>query len=188
MTRMKSKRAEETDRMPRQGPSSDQEQSTQPHTQASPQEAPPAETAADREPEATTPEPEAVASAPIGKPTPMRPDEERNWGIMAHVSVFLGYMVGIPVLGPFVVLLLVRDRSSFARKHATEALNFQLSLLLYFLVGTVISVFVGTLALWVLVPVAFALLIAAVVFIVQGALVASAGREYRYPLSIRMVR
>jgi uncharacterized Tic20 family protein len=107
---------------------------------------------------------------------------------MAHISVFLGYAVGIPVLGPFVVLLLVRDRSAFARRHSLEALNYQLSLLVYLLSGAAISLLTQGLALWVLVPVAFALLIATVVFIVQGALAASAGREYRYPLSIRMVR
>ena len=78
-------------------------------------------------------------------------------------------------------MLAVGDRSPYARRHAVEALNFNLSWLLYIVIsGILIFVLVG----FVLLPL---LAIGYLVFVILGAVAASRGEEYRYPMTIRLV-
>ncbi len=63
-------------------------------------------------------------------PPPMRPDDEKLWAIGAH----LGPLV-LGVIAPLVVWLVFRERSAFLDRTAKEALNMQLSYLIYFLVA-----------------------------------------------------
>ena len=108
---------------------------------------------------------------------------ERNWAMVAHLSGLALY-TGIPfgnVLGPLVVWLLKKDDSSFVADQAKEALNFQLSLTLYTLIAFVLLFFLVGLF-------AFPVLLAAhIVFSIVGAVQASEGKVYRYPLTIRFV-
>ncbi len=116
----------------------------------------------------------------------------RNWGAAAHasaiVSVFLG---GLAVLGPLVVWLVKKDEDPWVSEHAREALNFQLTWLIGSFIGIfavfVLAVVTLGLGLIVIVPAVVGLLIAWLVFTVKGALAASRGDTYRYPMSIRMV-
>ena len=74
------------------------------------------------------------------------------------------------------------------RGHAAEALNFQLSCLLYGVIGGIVLVLtivflVGLL----LIPVAILLAIAWLVLTIVGAIKAAQGESFRYPLTIRFV-
>jgi uncharacterized protein len=112
----------------------------------------------------------------------MSADSERTWSIASHLSGFLAAYIALGFLGPLVCMLVIGDRSPFARRHAVEALNFNLSWLIYCLVSGVLTlVLVG----WVLLA---ALGIAYVVLVILGAMAASRGEEYRYPLTIRFVK
>lgn len=95
-------------------------------------------------------------------------------------------------MGPLVVWLLRRD-DAVVEPHAREALNFQLSLIIYFAIGIV----VGIIALVTLVGIPLAvlifaflgvLLLAEVVFAILASLAASRGEFYRYPLSIELIK
>lgn len=131
---------------------------------------------------------------PQGAPyaVPMRPDEERNWALFGHLSALLGGFVGLPFLGPLVIMLMIRDRSAFARAHAVESLNFQLSLLIYttlaVLAGVAVSLLTFGAGLLLVVPLMVVVPILVMVFIVLAAMAAGRGEGYRYPLTIRMVR
>jgi uncharacterized protein len=112
----------------------------------------------------------------------MTPDSERTWSMASHLSGFLAAYIALGFLGPLVCMLVIGDRSPFARRHAVEALNFNLSWLIYCIVSGVLTlVLVG----WVLLA---ALGIAYVVLVILGAMAASRGEEYRYPLTIRFVK
>ncbi|HZZ45574.1 MAG TPA: DUF4870 domain-containing protein [Pseudonocardia sp.] len=108
--------------------------------------------------------------------------EDRNWAVAAHLSAVVGAWVALGFIGPLVVLLLGHGRSAFARAHAVEALNFNLSILLYTVVG---GLLVWLLGLGLLI-----LLVAGVVWLI-GTIVAtvkaSRGEFYRYPITIRIV-
>jgi uncharacterized Tic20 family protein len=134
--------------------------------------------------------------------------EERNWAIAAHLSALVA-VVGVPfghVIGPLVVYLIQRDKSSFAASHARASLNFQITLsiaaLLFFVLAFAgWAVFIvsissrdATLPLWAVgawftflcgVLLAVGLAIA---LVVAGAVAASNDRPYRYPFTFTFVR
>lgn len=124
-------------------------------------------------------------------PAPLSPSEERTWGMLAHLSSFIAGFFGVAFLGPLIVYFMYKDRSGFVRRHASESLNFQISLIIYAIVGTlggiVISVLTVGLALLVLIPLAIAAAIGAIVLIIMGCVAGNNGREFRYPLTIRLV-
>jgi hypothetical protein len=108
----------------------------------------------------------------------------------AHASGIAGVLLGgLPAfLGPLVVWLLRRDATDpFATEHAREALNFNLSIIIYAVAAGVLSVVTLGLALLVVVPVALLAFIAYVVVSVQATLAASRGATFRYPLTMRLV-
>jgi len=81
-----------------------------------------------------------------------------------------------------------KNATEFDKRHATESLNFQISLAIYIGASVVVGIATLTLAFLVLAIPLMALGIAAVVFNIMGAVAANAGREYRYPLTIRFVK
>jgi len=136
---------------------------------------------------------------------------ERNWAMACHLAA-LAVFLKIPfgnILGPLVVWLIKRRESSFVDDQGKEALNFQISVTIYFLVLAV-PVFLG----WFILsgfltfsrhgPAHFSpfgvsmflspwLLMVAVgifdlVFVILAAIRTSEGQAYRYPLSIKFIK
>jgi len=115
-------------------------------------------------------------------PPPLRPDQERIWAILTHVIagglnlVTGGLFAGL--VGAIVLYLVYKDRGPFIRQHAATTLNFQITLVIAEIIGLVLVVIlIG----WV---VLFAVWALNIVFSILGALAASRGEPYRYPLSI----
>jgi uncharacterized Tic20 family protein len=131
---------------------------------------------------------DAVSSAiPPAGPTIAR-DDTRTWALAAHLSALLSLFIGFPFVGPLVVYLAKRD-DPFVRRHAAEALNFNLSVFLYLVLGGIATLvlifFIVGLFLLPLFVVGFVLWL---VCICLAAAKAGDGQEYRYPLTIRFVR
>lgn len=105
----------------------------------------------------------------------------RNWALGAHLSALIGAWVALAFVGPLVVWLVKRDEHPFIAMHAREALNFNLSVLLYGVVAGILSV------LLIGIPILIALVIAWFVLIIVATVKASNGEGYRYPLTIRFV-
>lgn len=108
------------------------------------------------------------------------PLESRNWAVAAHLSAFVMF-IGIPSpIGPLAVWLL-RKEDAYVSTQAVNALNFNLSFLVYAIAaGISIFVLVGFLLLPVVGLVWFVLAII-------GAMRASNDEIYEYPLTIRFV-
>lgn len=115
---------------------------------------------------------------------------DRTWGGAAHWSALVAAFIALAFLGPLLVLL-VRSDSPWVRRQAVESLNFQLSIIIYGIVGGVLALVVVFLtvgiALLLVVPLALAAAAFWLVFTIIGAVRASNGEDYRYPLTIRMV-
>jgi uncharacterized Tic20 family protein len=112
----------------------------------------------------------------------MSPADQRTWAIAAHLSPFAAVFIGgLTLLGPLILYLVLKDRGPFIRHHTAETLNFQLTMWIGLLISVpllfVIVGFVTMLAIFLLMLVCHIL----------GAVAASEGREYRYPLTIRFV-
>ena len=116
----------------------------------------------------------------------------RDLVLAAHLSALVG-LLGVPSpLGPLVVWLAKRDSHPFVDDQGKEALNFNLSAFLYavgiFAVGFVFSFVTLGIGLLLFIPIFFAVAIAWLVLVVIGAVRASRGELYRYPLTIRFIR
>ena len=129
----------------------------------------------------------------VGAPEAVAPGgevsaESRNWAVIAHLSAIAAMFVALAFLGPLVVYLIKKDSDPFVRDQAAEALNYQLSWLLYgFLGGIVLVLLIVLVVGLVLIPLAIAAGIAWLVLIIVAALAASRGERYRYPLTIRFI-
>ena len=110
-----------------------------------------------------------------------------TWAMAAHLTALAAILVGLPFIGPLIIYLVKKD-NPFVRRHAAEALNFNLSIMLYTLIlgivtGILLFVLVGVLLL----PLFLVLFAAWVVLVIVAAVAAGRGEEYRYPLTIRFV-
>ena len=118
--------------------------------------------------------------------------DQQTWRVLAHASAFIQFL-GVPsVVGPLIVWLLRRD-DPIVEPHARAALNFQLSLLIYFLLGglgafvafvTIIGIPIAVLVVIFL----FVLLFLELLFALLATLAASRGELYRYPMSLELVK
>ena len=117
----------------------------------------------------------------------MAPQDERTWAMLAHLTG----VIGLALLGPLLVMLILGPRSRFVRTHAVEALNFHLSLLIAWLVGSLVGIVAAIatagIALILLIPLAILVAILSLVWSIMACVDAWHGRPYRYPISIRMV-
>lgn len=123
------------------------------------------------------PAPSAAAAPATGVPT----SEDRNWATAAHLSGFVAAYLALGFIGPLVVMLTAGRRSPFVRRHAVEALNFNLTVLLALFVSAVLVVVLVGFLMLALVGIGY------VAFSIAGALAAARGDEFRYPLTIRFV-
>jgi len=99
---------------------------------------------------------------------------------LATLTHMLGIVLGI--IGPLIIWFLKRERPSFSANAAREALNFQITIFIAFIVCMILkSIPFGLLLL----PV---ILIANLVLSIIAALNAAKGKAYRYPVSIRLIR
>lgn len=106
----------------------------------------------------------------------------------AHLSALIALVTGLPsLLGPLVVWLVKREGDAFVEAHAREALNFNLSLLVYVIAAIGLIIASLGLAVLVLLPVALAAFVGWLVLIVIAAGRAGNGQSYRYPLTIRFI-
>ncbi|HWC26259.1 MAG TPA: DUF4870 domain-containing protein [Solirubrobacteraceae bacterium] len=131
---------------------------------------------------------DAMSSAiPPASPDNAR-DDARAWALGAHLSALLGlFVAGLTFVGPLVIYL-VRKDDPFVRRHAAEALNFNLSVMLYAIVIGVVGlllliVLVGILVWLLLIPLGALWIL----FVCIAAYRAGQGDAYRYPLAIRFV-
>ncbi|MEA2189942.1 MAG: uncharacterized protein QOI73_63 [Solirubrobacteraceae bacterium] len=115
-------------------------------------------------------------------------DDSRNWALAAHLSPIVSLFVGLPPIGPLIVYLAKKD-DPFVRRHAAEALNFNISFFIYAVVlGAATFVLLFVLVGLALVPLLFALFVGWIVLIALAANKAGQGEDYRYPLTIRFLR
>jgi hypothetical protein len=108
----------------------------------------------------------------------------RNLAIWCHLSSFALYL-GIPfgnLIGVLVFWLINRDRSEFIDWHGREALNFQISLVIYSAIALLLSLLLIGLLLFPL------LMLFHIVLTVIAAVRAGEGKEYRYPFTLRLIQ
>jgi uncharacterized Tic20 family protein len=111
------------------------------------------------------------------------PSEARNWAMFCHLSALVGWLgngIGF-IVGPLIVWLVKKGDHSFVDDQGKEALNFQITMFILFIVaGLLIFVLIG----FILLPI---LGVINIVLPIIAALRASGGERYRYPFAIRFI-
>jgi uncharacterized protein len=123
-------------------------------------------------------------------PAPLSTEEKdtRLWSMLCHLSALLG-LTAIPLgnlLGPLLIWQIKKNELPGVDAHGKEALNFQLSMTLYLIIGGVVTaILIFFLVGFLFVPVLILLWIMAIVLTIIAAIKANDGKFYRYPLTIR---
>lgn len=110
--------------------------------------------------------------------------------MLAHLLGLLGLidMFVLGLIGSLVVYLTGRGESPFVEDHAREAVNFQLSMLIYAAVGILLLIVTLGVAFLIVVPVGIALWFIRLIVGIVASVAASRGEYYRYPLCLRLLR
>lgn len=110
-------------------------------------------------------------------PQPMSESDARLWAMLGHLSGII-----LSFIGPLIVMLVFGPRNEFVKKESTEALNFQITILIGYVIGFVLTFIVIGIFL------VFAVSILNIVFCIIAGIKANSGEAYRYPVNIRFVK
>ena len=103
--------------------------------------------------------------------------EDKTMAILSHVlCIVAGF------LAPLIIYLVKKDESSYVAAHAKESLNFQLTMLLAYIISFILMFVIIGILLMVL------LSIANLVLVIIATIKASEGKFYKYPFSIKFVK
>jgi len=144
-----------------------------------PAEKPEGETPAEQETSAE--QPETVQESPGSKEVNK---DARMWAMICHLAGLAGLVVPVVgcIIGPLIVWQIKKEEFSFVDEQGKEAVNFQISMLIYGIVaGLLCFVCVGV----VLLP---AVAIFDLIFLLIAAVKANNGEHYCYPLTIRFIK
>lgn len=108
---------------------------------------------------------------------PLSPADEKLWSTLTHIGGIIFYFVV-----PLITYLVFKDRGPFVREHTRQALNFQLTLLIGWVAGAVLSIILIGYLVW------LATGIASIVFGIIAAIAANKGEMYKYPIAIQFIK
>jgi uncharacterized protein len=125
----------------------------------------------------TTPPPPPPMQPPPAGQQPMSDSDARLWAMLGQLSGIL-----LSFIGPLIVMLVFGPRNAFVKKESTEALNFQITVIIGYIIGFVLTLIViGAFVI-------LAIAIASLIFMIIAAVKNNQGIEYRYPICIRFVK
>lgn len=133
--------------------------------------------------EASFEQPQTVQESPGSKEINK---DARMWAMFCHLAGLGGLIPIVPiigsVIGPLIVWQIKKDEFGFVDDQGKEALNFQISILMYAIVsGLLCFACVG----FILLP---AVYIFDLIFLLIAAVKANDGEHYRYPLTFRFIK
>lgn len=118
-----------------------------------------------------------------GMSTPTQ--DEKMWGTLAHLLM-------IALIGPVLIYFTKAKESSFVREHAVEALNFQITCLLFYIAMSVLSgvlgIISGGLLAVVLGCLSIPVILGALVLLIIASMKANQGLPYQYPFNLRFLK
>ncbi|MBH5320501.1 DUF4870 domain-containing protein [Paenibacillus sp. GSMTC-2017] len=103
--------------------------------------------------------------------------------MLSHLLALSAFFIPFgSIIGPLVIWLIKRDQSAYIDAQGKESMNFQLSILIYTIISTILAIIL----------IGFFLLIAVGIFwlvmVIIAAVKANDGIVYRYPLTIRFFK
>ena len=103
--------------------------------------------------------------------------DEKTLAILAHILTIVSSFIA-----PLVIYLLKKDESAFVSEHAKESLNFQITMIILFIISLILMLLlIGFLLIWLL-------SIANLVLVIIATIKASENKMYRYPINFRLIK
>ena len=111
-----------------------------------------------------------------------RKKDETMWAMLCHISTFCVFIIPFGnIVGPLVIWLIKRDEFPLVEDQGKEALNFQITMTIYYIASAIlIFVVIG-------IPLLIGLAIFDFIVTILAAIKASEGEKYRYPMNIRFI-
>jgi uncharacterized Tic20 family protein len=146
----------------------------------------PADSSPAPESQPSTDAPPAAEPPPAADaPTATEPSKEaKQYGMLCHITGLAGLLTAGfgNWIGPLIVWLLKKEEHPFVDDQGKEALNFQITCLIGYLIGIITAVvFIGILIM-------MAVFVLWLIFTIIAGVKASEGVAYRYPFSIRLIK
>ena len=105
------------------------------------------------------------------------PQNAKNMALLCHLLGFLTCFIG-----PLIIWLIEKDKHDYINQQGKEALNFQITMTIGFLICfPLFFVFIG-------IPLLILLAIIDVVLTIMAAIKANEGIAYRYPFALRLIK
>ncbi len=109
-------------------------------------------------------------------------EEENKWAMFAHIGTFSSMFVPLGnFLAPIIIWQLKKNESEFVVDQAKEALNFQITLIIYMLISfLLVFIFIGFFLI-------FGLVLFNLIIVIVAGVKANNGEFYRYPMCLRLI-
>lgn len=108
---------------------------------------------------------------------------ERFWAMGCHLSTLFGFLIPFGnIIAPLLIWLLLRKEYYLVNDQGKESLNFQISMLIYYLIASLLLLLVvGVVLLPLLALFQF-------IAVIVASIEAAQGKVFRYPITIRFIK
>lgn len=133
--------------------------------------------------ESATPEsPSQPPAPPAASPPAATSNDERMWAMFAHLSALSGFIIPFgSILGPLIIWQIKKNEYAFVDDQGKEALNFQITMAIAFIVSCIlIFILIGIVLIWLVG-------LFDLIMTVIAAIKANNGERYRYPFTLRLI-
>ena len=105
--------------------------------------------------------------------------DEKMWGMLCHLSALAGFVIPFGnIIAPLVIWILKKEEFPLVDDQGKEALNFQISLTIYFIAGAILLIVgIG----FVILPI---VAVFGLIMIIIASIKANDGEKYRYPITV----
>jgi uncharacterized protein len=119
----------------------------------------------------------------IHRGEPISEKQERQWAMLAHIGTFSSIFIPMGnFIAPIVIWQIKKHESDFVVEQAKESLNFQITLILYFIISIPLCfIIIGFFLI-------FALVIFGLIMVIVGGIKANDGMDFCYPLTLRLIK
>lgn len=107
-------------------------------------------------------------------------NDENMWAMFCHLSTFSCFVIPFGnIIGPLIIWILKKEQYPLVDDQGKEALNFQISLTIYFIASIIlIFMIIG-------IPLLILLIFFDLIITIIAAVKANEGSKFRYPFTIR---
>jgi len=110
---------------------------------------------------------------------------ERTYATFIHLTLLICPVA--PVVGALVMWLIRKDESAYVDDHGREAINFQISLVIYMIVLSILAIPIGVLTCGVGLVLPLGVYVLGIVGMILAATAANKGEYFRYPMCLRFI-